>query len=133
MCVFDDADREWSRRMGDLLRDPKAAMPPVGKYNAGQKRVFWVAAACLLVLLLTGLLFWRPWFAPYVPIPLARAAVLVHSVAAVVFILSTIVHVYAAIWVKGSVRAMTRGTVSEDWARTHHELWYREEMSKAGK
>jgi formate dehydrogenase subunit gamma len=35
------------------------------------------------------------------------------------------VHVYAAIWVKGSVQAMTRGTVSDNWARRHHLLWFR--------
>jgi len=37
-----------------------------------------------------------------------------------------IIHVYAAIWVKGSFRAMTRGTVHEDWAKSHHPLWYKE-------
>jgi formate dehydrogenase subunit gamma len=48
----------------------------------------------------------------------------VHAVAAAVLIISVIVHIYAAIWVKGSIRAMTRGTVSEGWARKHHALWY---------
>jgi len=57
---------------------------------------------------------------------LRRAAVVLHATAAAILILSVIVHVYAAIWVKGSVRAMTRGTVSEAWARRHHPLWYRE-------
>jgi len=53
-------------------------------------------------------------------------ATLLHAVAAVVLILSIIVHVYAAIWVKGTVRAMTRGTVSEAWARQNHPLWHQE-------
>jgi formate dehydrogenase subunit gamma len=103
-------------------------MPPVGKYNAGQKVVFWVFGLSLVLLLITGFMFWQPWFADYVPIPLRRVAVLVHAIAAVVLILSVIVHVYAAIWVKGSMRAMTRGVVSENWAREHHPLWYREKM-----
>lgn len=128
--LLTEADREWSRHAGALLRGDKAQMPPVGKYNAGQKKVFWLMSGCLLVLLLTGLMFWRPWFAPYFPIPVLRAAVLLHSVAAVLLVLGVIVHVYAAIWVKGSVRAMTRGTVSENWARTHHALWYREVSNK---
>jgi hypothetical protein len=38
---------------------------------------------------------------------------------------ATIVHVYAAIWVKGTVRAMTRGTVTELGA-ANHALWHRE-------
>jgi formate dehydrogenase subunit gamma len=128
--LFIPADKEWRAHMGDMLRGEKTKMPAVGKYNAGQKQVFWIAAICLVVLLATGVLFWRPWFAPYVPIPVMRAAVLLHSIAAVVFILSTIVHIYAAIWVKGSVRAMTRGTVSEEWARTHHALWYQDMMKR---
>jgi len=36
------------------------------------------------------------------------------------------VHIYSAIWVKGSMRAMTRGSVSEAWARRNHPLWHRE-------
>jgi formate dehydrogenase subunit gamma len=124
--VFDDADREWRSKMGELLRGHKENMPPVGKYNAGQKIVFWLFAASLLILLLTGIVFWRPWFAPYFPIGLIRLATLLHAVAAVVLVLSVIVHVYAAIWVKGTIRAMSRGTVSEAWARQNHALWHRQ-------
>lgn len=127
--LMNDADREWSRHMGDLLRGNKAALPPVGKYNAGQKRVFWAAAICLLVLVVTGVMFWQPWFTGVLPIPLQRAAALLHAIAAVVLVLSTIVHVYAAIWVKGSMRAMTRGTVTDNWARSHHKLWH-DEMTR---
>jgi formate dehydrogenase subunit gamma len=112
-----------------MFKGNKAAMPPVGKYNFGQKAVFWLMATSLLVLLVTGLMFWRPWFAPYFSIPVMRIAVLLHSVSAVVLILTTIVHVYAAIWVKGTTRAMTRGTVTEAWAKLNHPLWH-EEVTK---
>ena len=124
--VVTDADREWKKHMGDMLRGNKAALPPVGKYNYGQKMVFWVMVGSLVVLLVTGFMFWRPWFAPYFPVNLLRAAALLHSVAAVLLIAATIVHVYAAIWVKGTTRAMTRGTVSEGWAKLNHALWHRE-------
>jgi formate dehydrogenase subunit gamma len=70
-------------------------------------------------------MFWRPWFADFFPIVVRRIAVLVHAISATVLILSVIIHIYAAIWVKGSVQAMTRGTVSENWARRHHLIWYR--------
>ncbi len=124
--LMTEADKEWSKHMGDMLRGNKDAMPPVGKYNAGQKRVFWLSALCLFVLLATGLMFWRPWFAPYFSIEVLRVAVLLHSISAVLLVITTIVHVYAAIWIKGSVRAMTRGTVSEAWAKTNHALWHQE-------
>jgi len=127
--VMTAADKEWSKHMGEMLRGNKAKLPPVGKYNAGQKRVFWAMSISLAVLVITGFMFWRPWFAPLFPINVLRVAVLLHSVSAVVLVLSVIVHVYAAIWVKGTVRAMTRGTVSENWARLNHPLWH-EEMTR---
>jgi len=127
--VVNAADREWKQHMGDMLRGDKASMPPVGKYNYGQKMVFWAMVLSLLLLLVTGLMFWQPWFTPYVPIPLQRAAVLVHAASAMLLVAATIMHVYAAIWVKGTVRAMTRGTVSEGWARANHPLWH-QEMTK---
>jgi len=127
---INDADREWLKHSGELLRGDKSQMPPVGRYNAGQKRVFWLMVWSLLVLVVTGFMFWQPWFANFFPILLRRIAVTLHAAAATVLILSTIVHVYAAIWVKGTVRAMTRGSVSEAWARQHHALWYKEVSGK---
>ncbi len=124
--VVNDADREWKKHMGRMLQGDKAGMPPVGKYNYGQKMVFWAMAVSLVVLLVTGLMFWRPWFAPYFPVDLLRAAVLLHSISAVVLIAATIMHVYAVIWVKGTARAMTRGTVTEGWAKMNHPLWHQE-------
>lgn len=127
--IITPADREWSKHVGRMLGGDKSGMPPVGKYNFGQKAVFWGMAGSLAVLLLTGLVFWRPWFAPYFPVWALRVSVLLHSAAAVVLIACTIAHVYAAIWVKGTVRAMTRGTVSEGWAKANHPLWH-QEMTK---
>jgi formate dehydrogenase subunit gamma len=113
-----------------MLRGDKAGLPPVGKYNYGQKMVFWTMSASLLVLLVTGFVFWRPWFAPNFSVEALRAAVVLHSVAAVLLVLTTIVHIYAAIWVKGTVRAMTRGTVTESWARTNHPLWHQQQVGR---
>ena len=130
--VLNEADKAWRQHSADMLRGDKSRMPPVGKYNAGQKGIFWAMSVSLLVMLATGILIWRPWFDGYFPIPVQRGAVLLHSVSAVVLVLATIVHVYAAIWVKGTVRAMTRGTVTEGWAKTNHALWH-QEMTRGGK
>jgi formate dehydrogenase subunit gamma len=100
-------------------------MPPVDKYNAGQKLVFWIFGVSLLILFVTGLIFWRPYFVDFFPVGLRRVAVVLHAFSAVLLILSVVVHVYAAIWVQGTMRAMTRGTVSEAWARQNHGLWFK--------
>lgn len=126
--VMTAQDKAWLDKAGEMFKGNKAAMPPVGKYNAGQKLVFWLMTGSLLVLLLTGVLFWHAWF-PDLPVVLRRIGVLLHAFSAVVLVLTVIVHVYAAIWVKGTTRAMTRGTVTPGWARMNHPLWY-EEMKR---
>ena len=50
--------------------------------------------------------------------------------AAVAMIALILIHAYAAIWVKGTIRAMWYGTVTRAWARQHHRAWYREVTGK---
>ncbi len=126
--IISQQDKAWLGKAGEMFKGNKAGMPPVGKYNAGQKLVFWLMSISLLVLLLTGFLFWHAWF-PNFPIWARRIGVLLHAFSAVVLVLTVIVHVYAAIWVKGTTRAMTRGTVTSGWAKMNHPLWY-EEMNR---
>ena len=123
--VLDRNDWQWLAQWRDVMNNREDRLPEVGRYNGGQKVLFWVMVACLVLLLLTGIVIWRPYFAPAFPITVIRAALLLHAVSAFVLILGIIVHVYAAIWVKGTMRAMTRGTVTADWARKHHPGWYR--------
>lgn len=120
-----EVDTQWMREAGSLLAGDKSRDHPAGKYNAGQKIVFWIMVVSLLVLLVTGFMFWHAWF-PDGNIVMRRVAVLLHAFAAAVLVITVIIHVYAAIWVKGSMRAMTRGTVTETWARHNHPLWHRE-------
>ena len=123
--VLDRNDVEWIKKSPAMLKGDKSGMPPVGKYNAGQKLVFWVFGISLLLLFVTGFMFWSPWFVGFFPILVRRIAVFVHAASAFALILSVITHIYAAIWVKGTVRAMTRGTVTERWAKLNHPLWHK--------
>jgi formate dehydrogenase subunit gamma len=41
-----------------------------------------------------------------------------------------IIHVYAAIWVRGTISAMTRGTVTGGWGWRHHRKWLRKEVDR---
>jgi formate dehydrogenase subunit gamma len=80
----------------------------------------------MLLLLVSGIMLWRPYFAGFFPIPVIRIAAVVHMLAAFVLLMGIVVHIYSALfWVRGSLRAMTRGTVSHAWAKHHHPLWYR--------
>jgi formate dehydrogenase subunit gamma len=125
---LDDNDWQWMRQIDDVLANREKKLPEIGRYNAGQKLLFFVMVVCLVLLLLSGIVIWRAYFSFYFPIGLVRAAALVHAVAAFVLIVGIIVHIYAALWVKGSVSAMVRGTVTLGWARKHHPRWFRESI-----
>ncbi len=118
------SDKEWISRMLDVM-NKKAEIPVEGKYNAGQKLMFWSMVWVILGLLLTGLVIWRPYFAPSFGADARRVAGVLHAVFAFVMFVGIGVHVYAAYWTKGSIRGMTRGYVSRAWAKFHHPGWYR--------
>lgn len=122
--LFQARDRQWLRQIGDVIDDREDRLPEVGRYNAGQKLLFWLIVLCLVGLVVTGLGMWRAYFT--LPVGLVRLASVVHAVCALVLVCAIIVHVYAAIWIKGSVRAMTRGMVSYGWAWKHHRAWFRD-------
>jgi formate dehydrogenase subunit gamma len=118
-------DGTWMARIRDVLSAHEERLPDVGKYNAGQKMVFWLMSILIVVLILSGFATWDEYFSQYTTVEQKRVAVLIHSLAAIVIICVWIVHVYAAIWVRGTIRAMTRGSVTGGWAWRHHRKWLR--------
>ncbi|ACK52233.1 formate dehydrogenase, gamma subunit [Methylocella silvestris BL2] len=118
-------DLAWMKAIDKVLVNEEEGVPEVGRFNAGQKFVFWSMALLVPVLFLTGLVIWEYYFSTYTTIELQRAAVLIHSLAAFAAIIVWIIHVYAAIWVRGSMRAMTQGYVTPGWAFRHHRKWLR--------
>jgi formate dehydrogenase subunit gamma len=126
-------DSVWMGKLGAVISGDEEKLPELGKYNAGQKLVFWFMALGILLLLGTGLIMWDTYFFDVTTIDQKRWALLLHAIGAVGIILLLIVHVYAAIWVKGSIRAMTDGTVTGGWAWRHHRKWLRAEVAKGVK
>jgi len=118
------ADWQWLRQWRDVVNNREERLPEVGRYNAGQKLVFFVLVVCLLALFITGLLMWRTYFT--LPVSVVRLASVLHAISALVLICTILVHVYAGFWVKGSVPAMLRGTVTPGWAWKHHRAWFRQ-------
>jgi formate dehydrogenase subunit gamma len=126
--VVTDVDRQWLSRVREMVDGDDHNMPEAGKYNGGQKRMFWLMTGGVALLLVSGLLMWRAYF--NFPVDLVRFGAVVHAAIAAVLIALIVVHVYAAIWVKGTLRAMWYGTVTRAWARQHHAAWYRETTGK---
>lgn len=128
-------DGTWLARIRDVIAGHEERLPEVGKYNAGQKGVFWGMSLLIIVLITSGFVVWDQYFYAFTTIEQKRIAILVHALAAVGIICVWIVHVYAAIWVRGTISAMTKGQVTGGWAWRHHRKWLRELVStrRAGK
>lgn len=123
-------DWQWAGRMPDLLRNRMDSLPPVGKYNFGQKMLSYFMLFLILILLVSGVTLWQPWFAGEFSIALRRITALLHALAAFAIVLCFIVHVYAAYWTTGAIPSMITGWVSKNWARHHSELWYEKQMAE---
>lgn len=128
--ILNRLDIPWFKGIIQVLKGNEDKVADVGKYNAGQKVLFWSIMGLISVLLVTGFVIWRPYFTHYFPIEVVRFCLLIHAVAAVILIISILVHIYMAIWVQGSIKGMVEGTVTRRWAKKHHPRWYREVVAK---
>lgn len=115
----------WIKGIVEVLKGNEHKVADVGKYNAGQKMMFWSIMSLIFVLLVTGVIIWRPYFTHYFPIVVVRWSLLIHATAAIVLIHAILIHMYMAFWVKGSITGMIEGKVSRRWAKKHHPRWYR--------
>jgi formate dehydrogenase subunit gamma len=123
-------DVAWLAKFGGML-DKSGGHVPSGRFNAGEKGLFW-ALVCVLSLVLIGsgvfLLF--PNFEQ--TRSTMQLANVVHMIAAMLGIAMACGHVYlGTIGMRGAFEAMRYGYVDETWAKEHHELWY--EDVKAGR
>lgn len=100
----------------------------VGKYNGGQKLLFWSVSLGMVGLLASGLLIWFPGAFP--PL-LLQFAYIIHDVTFILFAVAIVFHIYLGTAAEpGTFGSMIRGTVTRQWARLHHPRWYREVMGE---
>jgi len=126
--VMTPADREWLSHVREMVDGDDRHMPEAGKFNGGQKLLFWLLVASMVLLVLSGIVIWRSYFAFLFPVVVIRLASVVHAVAATIMIALIIFHIYAAIWTKESIDAMLYGHVRRAWAKQHHPAWFRQMM-----
>ena len=55
----------WMLRIGDIVQNRHDRLPAIGKYNAGQKGVFWSQTALILVMFVSGVVIWDQYFFTY--------------------------------------------------------------------
>lgn len=124
-------DIVWFKNIFDVLLNRHGENLQIGKYNAGQKILFWGIMSLITLLFMTGIVIWRAYFSAFFPIPAIRVALLAHSVAGLALILLVVGHIYMGLWVRGSITGMLTGYVSKAWAKQHHDRWYAEKSAPA--
>ena len=114
MMRITPADREWRRSMGHYIRNEDHLVPPVpGRFNYGQKLLFWTMAVAALMLLVSGLVLWVPQYIPGSLAWIRQFGTLLHATSALVGMGALIVHVYmGVVVVRGGVNAMFQGSAS---------------------
>jgi formate dehydrogenase subunit gamma len=97
---------------------------PSGRFNAGEKVVFWFVLVILsTILVVSGLVLVFPNFDQ--TRSTMQVANVVHMLAAYVAIALALVHIYlGTIGMVDAYRAMRYGYVDESWAKHHHLRWY---------
>jgi formate dehydrogenase subunit gamma len=115
-------DIDWLKRGGGMVgRDH----PPAGRFNAGQKIVYWIVVLGGGAAAVSGYVLIFPFYGT--SIETMQQAEMVHSIVAMLFIAAMLAHTYiGTIGMEGAFEAMGTGTVDRNWAREHHSTWLEE-------
>ncbi|MGX7703440.1 formate dehydrogenase subunit gamma [Methylobacterium sp. Gmos1] len=116
----------WLKQGGGLLGD---AHPSAGRFNAGQKMVFWMVVGFGFAMGATGLMMIFPF--AFTDINGMQIMQVIHSLIGVVFIAGILAHIYiGSLGMEGAYDAMGSGQVDLAWAKVHHDLWVEEQQAK---
>jgi formate dehydrogenase subunit gamma len=119
-------DIDWFKQGGGFI---PSKHPTAGRFNAGEKLVFWFALGAGLAVAVSGYLLMFPFYVT--EIAGMQLAQVVHSLIAVLFIAVILAHIYiGTLGTEGAFEAMGTGSVDLNWAKQHHGLWLEEEIAK---
>jgi len=122
-------DLEWIKRAGGMFG---GEAPPTGRFNAGEKMIFWTTVLGGGMVVVTGLVLLFPFYRT--GIVAMQLAQIVHAAVGLLFIAAICVHTYmATLGTEGALEGMMTGDVDVNWAKHHHSLWYEEHMGGGDK
>jgi len=122
-------DVAWFKAGGGLIGK---GHPAAGKFNGGQKMIFWSVILGGAALSFTGVLLLFPffWGTTIADIQLAQ---IVHAVVAALLTAVMLAHIYiGSVGMEGAFDAMGSGEVDVNWAKEHHSLWVADMKAKTG-
>jgi formate dehydrogenase subunit gamma len=125
--IPDRRDIDWLKMGGGFIG---RGHPTAGRFNAGQKGVFWLTVIGGAVVAASGYVLIFPF--AVTDIAGMQLAHMIHGVLAVLMVAAMLAHIYiGSIGMEGAIDAMGSGQVDLNWAREHHGLWVQQEQAKA--
>jgi formate dehydrogenase subunit gamma len=117
--IPEKVDLEWLKRGGGFIKNKHA---PAGRFNLGEKAVYWLSLLAGIAISVSGLLLLFPFYGTNIAD--MQIAQVVHSVVAVLFVALILGHIYiGTLGMEGAFEAMGSGEVDLNWAKEHHDLW----------
>ncbi len=119
-------DAEWLKEGGGMVGDRH---PPAGRFNAGQKLIYWIVVLGGGAVAASGYLLMFPFYGTNIAD--MQVAQIVHGVAALLFVAVMLAHIYiGTVGMEGAFEGMWDGTVDVNWAKEHHSLWAEKEIAE---
>jgi formate dehydrogenase subunit gamma len=119
-------DVEWFKQGGGFIKSKHA---PAGRFNAGEKIVYWCSLAGGIAVVVSGLLLLFPFY--WTNIFGMQVAQVVHAIIAVLFVALILGHIYiGTLGMEGAFEAMGTGEVDLNWAKEHHDQWFNEVVAR---
>jgi formate dehydrogenase subunit gamma len=124
--LLEKVDIDWVKQGGGFVKNKHA---PAGRFNLGEKLVYWLSLVAGFAVSVSGFLLLFPFFAG-IDIAGMQLAQVVHAVVAVLFIALILGHIYiGTLGMEGAFEAMGSGEVDLNWAKEHHDLWLAQQLS----
>jgi formate dehydrogenase subunit gamma len=117
--LFGKVDLEWLKQGGGFIKNKHA---PAGRFNLGEKLVYWLSVVAGVAVSISGFLLLFPFYGTEIAeMQLAQVA---HAVVALLFVALILAHIYiGTLGMEGAFEAMGTGEVDLNWAKEHHDRW----------
>jgi formate dehydrogenase subunit gamma len=117
--IPEKVDLEWLKQGGGFIKNKHA---PAGRFNPGEKAVYWLSLLAGIAVSVSGFLLLFPFYGTNIAD--MQIAQVVHAVVAVLFVALILAHIYiGTLGMEGAFEAMGSGEVDLNWAKEHHDLW----------
>lgn len=127
----DRYDLNWLKVAGGFFDKSNKTHPPAGRFNTGQKLIFWAVVLGGISLSVSGIFLLFPF--SFADVNGMQMAQYVHAVVGVIMVAVIIGHIYiGTLGMEGAYDAMGSGTVDLNWAKEHHSAWVEKQQAKAG-